>query len=460
MPRQSFVKTSSFEFPAEEVFNWHLQEGAFERLSPPWDPPRDVSVDGAIENGGTRSFTVPMGPLRKRWIARHSDFQPGRSFVDSQESGPFKFWKHTHSVQPEGPDRCMLRDEIEYELPLGAVGSLLGTDFVRKKLEAVFNYRHRITQNDLQAHHLFLKQGRIMRVLVSGAGGLVGKALVAFLKGGGHEVVALRRSSSRNSRPGVAWDPISRQADPSQFEGFDAVIHLAGENIAGGRWNAKRKAEIRRSRVEDTQYLSEILAGLKQPPKQLISASAIGYYGPRGDEPLTENAESGSGFLVEVCRDWEAATQTAVNAGIGVSLLRFGVILSPAGGALAKMLMPFKMGVGGILGSGRQYMSWITLDDVVGAIHYSLVHPELTGPINVTAPNPVTNYDFTKTLGKVLRRPTIFPMPAFAARLAFGEMADELLLTGSRVIPEKLQKSGYRFQYPDLESGLRHLLGK
>lgn len=459
MSRQSFIKTSQMDVPAEALFEWHLREGAFERLSPPWDPPRDIQVEGTIEEGGTRSFTVPMGPIRKQWIARHSDFHPGKSFVDTQETGPFTYWKHTHSVIPEGSDRSTLRDEIEYELPLGNVGSLLGSGYVRNKLESAFQYRHQITQNDLRAHH-FVMKGRIMRVLVSGSGGLVGKTLTSFLNAGGHDVVPLRRSAPGRNGSGVTWDPIARKCDPAQFEGFDAVVHLAGENIAGGRWTAKRKAEIRRSRVNDTKYLAEILAGLKQPPRHLICASAIGYYGPRGDEPLTESAVPGKGFLMEVCRDWEGATEPAQAAGIPVTQLRFGIILSPEGGALAKMLMPFKMGAGGILGSGRQSMSWITLDDVVGAIHHSLAHPELTGPINVTAPNPVTNAVFTKTLGKVLNRPTIFPMPAFAARLAFGEMADALLLTGSRVIPEKLQQSGYEFQYPDLEGGLRHLLGK
>lgn len=459
MSRQTFVKTSTLPVPSEDLFNWHLREGVFERLSAPWELPAGMRMEGTVESGGVRRFTLPFGPIRLTWIARHTDFQPGCSFVDYQESGPFRSWRHTHRVIPDGPERSILQDEIEYELPLGKLGQFLASSFMRSKLETHFNYRHRITEHDLRAHHQVMKR-KTMRILVSGAGGLVGASLGSFLKAGGHTVVPLRRSSSGSGQEAVIWDPVARTCDPAQFNGFDAVIHLAGENIAGGRWNARRKAEIRRSRVDDTRYLAEILAGLSQPPRQLICASAIGYYGPRDSQPLNEYSAGGTSFLAKVCRDWELAAEPAQKAGIAVSHLRFGIILSPAGGALAKMLLPFKMGAGGVLGSGKQYMSWVTLDDVVGAIHHTLAHPDLTGPINVTAPEPVTNAVFTKTLGKVLKRPTIFPVPAFAARLAFGEMADELLLTGSRVLPEKLLGTGYQFQYPDLEAGLRHLLGK
>lgn len=460
MPRHIFEKTSSVPVSAAKLFEWHVREGAFERLSPPWDPPQDMEFTGTISEGGIRTFSVPMiGPLRKRWVAKHQDFIPGSSFVDVQQTGPFRYWKHTHSTLEAGRNQSILQDRIEYELPGGWIGSWIGNSMVRRKLETVFAYRHRITVSDLEAH-TSLTRGTTMRILVSGAGGLVGKQLCALLRTGGHEVVSLTRSNSRSGNPQVVWNPPKQQLNPTDFEGFDAVIHLAGENIAGGRWNAGRKAEIRRSRVDDTRLLSETLAGLKSLPRQLICASAIGYYGPRGNEELTETATAGEGFLTDVCRDWEEAADPARKSGISVSNLRFGIILSPEGGALAKMLPPFKMGVGGILGSGEQYMSWITLDDVIGTIYYVLAHPELNGPVNVTAPKPVTNSEFTKTLGKVLKRPTIFPMPAFAARLAFGEMADALLLTGSRVIPEKLQRSGYQFQFPYLEGGLRHLLGK
>ncbi len=299
-----------------------------------------------------------------------------------------------------------------------------------------------------------------MKVLVTGASGLVGSALVPFLTMGGHRVTRLVRSQPR---PGVAemqWDPAAGIQDLTSLEGMDAVVHLAGENIASGRWTVARKARIRDSRVTGTRTLCEALARLSQPPKVLVSASAIGYYGDRGAEALWENSAFGTGFLPEVCRVWEEATQPAVQTGIRVVLLRIGIVLSPTGGALAKMLLPFKLGLGGIIGSGKQYMSWIALDDVVGAVNHALVTDTLRGPVNAVAPFPVTNGEFTRTLGRVLGRPTVFPVPAFAARLAFGEMADELLLASTRVEPKRLLATQYTFRCPELDGALRHVLGR
>lgn len=241
-------------------------------------------------------------------------------------------------------------------------------------------------------------------------------------------------------------------------EGPDAVVHLAGENIARARWSERQKALIRDSRVKGTRLLCDLLARYSPPPKALVCASAVGYYGDRADEILKEESAPGSGFLADVCREWEAATQPAVERGIRVVNLRIGIVLSPMGGALAKMLTPFKLGVGGTIGSGRQYMSWIALDDVVGAIHFALTNESLHGPVNAVAPNPVTNREFTHTLGRVLSRPTLFPMPAFAARLVLGEMADALLLASARVEPAQLLASGFTFRHPDLEAALRALL--
>ncbi len=299
-----------------------------------------------------------------------------------------------------------------------------------------------------------------MNVLISGASGLVGSELVTFLTQKGHYIRKLVRNEAKPDANEIKWDPASSEIEQTALEGLDAVVHLAGENIAGGRWTSERKALIRDSRVQGTRLLSETLAKLKAPPKVLVSASAIGFYGDRGDDVLDEESESGSGFLAEVCQEWEEACTAAGNASIRIVNLRTGVVLSAAGGALAKMLLPFKMGVGGVVGSGSQYMSWIAIDDLVGAIHHTLVTESLNGPVNVVAPNPATNREFTKTLGRVLRRPTLFPMPVFAARLAFGEMADELLLASTRVEPAKLKSSRFQFQFPELEDGLRHALGR
>lgn len=299
-----------------------------------------------------------------------------------------------------------------------------------------------------------------MNIAVTGASGLVGSALVPFLSTGGHRVVRVVRSVPKPGEDAVHWDPQTGQLDPASLEGLDAVVHLAGENIAAGRWTAEQKARIQDSRVKSTGLLCETLAKLSQPPKVLVCASAIGYYGNRGDETLYEDSPAGSGFLAEVCKAWEAATQPASQAGIRTVLLRIGVVLSPAGGALAKMLLPFKMGLGGVIGSGNQYWSWIGVDDVLGAVHHALMTAGLAGAVNAVAPQPATNTEFTKTLGRVLGRPTFLPLPGFAARLALGEMADDLLLASTRVEPRKLVATGYSFRQPALEGALRHLLGK
>jgi uncharacterized protein (TIGR01777 family) len=299
-----------------------------------------------------------------------------------------------------------------------------------------------------------------MHILVTGSTGLIGSALVTALTSQGHRVSRLVRSKSNLGNRDTYWDPGAGELNSAPLENLDAVVHLAGENIAGGRWTAERKARIRGSRIQGTRLLCQTLAQLGRPPKALVSASAVGYYGDRGEEILTEESPPGSNFLAGVCADWEAATEPAAQHGIRVVTARFGVVLSPAGGALAKMLTPFRMGAGGIVGCGKQYMSWITITDLVGAIIHALKTDSLQGPVNAVAPNPVTNAEFTKTLGRVLGRPTVLPMPAFAARLAFGEMADELLLASAHVVPAKLLASGFVFRYPELEPALTNLLAK
>jgi uncharacterized protein (TIGR01777 family) len=300
-----------------------------------------------------------------------------------------------------------------------------------------------------------------MKILISGASGLIGQQLAAELVRGGHEVARLVRDSKRAAAGDLLWHPKSGHVDTAALEVFDAVVNLAGESIASGRWTARKKAEIRESRLAATETLSSGLAKLSPRPRALINASAVGFYGDRGDERLDETSISGSGdFLSEVCREWEGVTEPASRAGVRVVLARFGVILSANGGALAKMLLPFRLGLGGKIGNGRQWMSWVALDDAVGAIANALANSNLSGPLNVVAPQPVTNAEFTKTLGRVLSRPTIFPMPAFAARAALGQMADALLLASQRVEPAKLLASGYAFQYPSLEGALRHELNR
>ena len=295
-----------------------------------------------------------------------------------------------------------------------------------------------------------------MKILVAGASGLVGSALIPSLTADGHEATCLVRSSPKADE--IEWHPNRGLIDAARLEGFEAIINLAGESIAEGRWTDEKKRKIRDSRVNGTHLLSETIAKLATKPHVFLCASATGFYGDRDNEILDETSKSGGRFLATVCREWEDATEPATKAGVRVVNLRFGPILAREGGMLGKMLTPFKMGMGGKVGSGKQYISWVAIDDVLGAIKLALTDEAIRGPLNVVSPNPVTNEEFTRMLGEVLSRPTVMSIPAFAARLAFGEMADEMLLVSQRVMPKKLNQAGYQFKYPELESALRHYL--
>lgn len=293
------------------------------------------------------------------------------------------------------------------------------------------------------------------KVLVSGSSGLIGSVLCSFLTADGYQITRLVRGTSSGENQ-IAWD-LDRPLSPESVSGFDAVVHLAGESIVG-RWTDEKKAAIRHSRVSKTKNLAKALAEAPQRPQVFISASAIGYYGNRGQETLHEDSPVGRGFLADVCREWEFATSPAADAGIRTAQTRFGIVLSKAGGALAKMLTPFRLGIGGNMGDGHQWWSWIDLQDVVGAIEHVIKTGSLRDAVNVVSPNPVTNAEFTKTLSSVLSRPAVFPMPVFVARLALGQMADELLLASQRVEPVKLLASGYVFQQPNLRQSLQAIL--
>lgn len=455
----TFTHRSRIPAPAGAVFRWHARPGAFERLVPPWQPVELVERSGSIENGARVVLRLRLGPFSRTWVAEHLDYEAGRQFRDRQVRGPFARWEHTHRVEPDGDAACYLEDRIDYALPLGPLGAVCGGALTRRSLDRLFTYRHTMTRQDVLAHAA--TQGGVpMHIAVTGASGLLGSALLSFLSGGGHRLTRLVRPGATAGAAVIEWDPQTGRLEAGALEGLDGVVHLAGENIAAKRWTAGQKARIRDSRVAPTQLLSETLARLSRPPKVLVCASAIGLYGDRGAELMAEDSPAGSGFLAEVCEAWEAASQAARDAGIRTVLLRIGVVLSPAGGALARMLLPFRLGAGGVIGTGEQYWSWIGLDDVVGAIHHALLTATLEGPVNAVAPQPVTNREFTKTLGRVLSRPTLLPLPGFVARLALGEMADDLLLSSTRVEPARLLASGYSFRHPELEGALRHCLGK
>src|SRR2546421_885449 len=292
-----------------------------------------------------------------------------------------------------------------------------------------------------------------MKIAIAGSSGLLGSALIPKLEADGDEVIRLVRRSAGAGE--IEWHPNQDEIEPAKLDGFDAVINLAGENVAEGRWTDEKKRKIRDSRVNGTHLLSEAISKAPEQPQVFLCASATGIYGDRENETLDEQSESGGGFLAGVCREWEKATEPATKAGVRVVNLRFGPVLAREGGMMEKMLTPFKMGLGGKIGSGKQYISWVAIDDAVAAMLLALKETSIHGPLNIVSPNPVTNEEFTKTLGEALSRPTVMAVPAFAARLAFGEMADEMLLVSQRVVPQKLNAAGFRFEYPKLDKTLR-----
>ncbi len=459
MSSREFVQRSHLPFPADRVFDWHARPGALERLTPPFAPVRVVERSGrGIEPGARIVLRIPVGPAGVTWVAEHRALEPGRLFRDVQVRGPFARWDHTHRFVPEGPHASILEDRVLYALPGGAVVNAVGAPVVHGMLTGMFGYRHRVTAGDL-ASHARCEESSAASVLVTGASGLIGSALVPFLTTGGHRVVRLGRGDATGVDV-ARWDPVRGTIDRVAIDGLDAVVHLAGEPVASARWTDTVRARIRDSRVAGTRLLCETLAGLARPPRVLVSASAIGIYGDRGDTPCDETAEPGAGFLADVCRDWEGATEPARHAGIRVVLLRIGVVLSPLGGALGQLLPLFRLGAGGVVGSGRQWVSWIGVDDVLGAIHHALDTDTLVGAVNAVAPEPVTNRDLTRTLARVLRRPAVLPVPAGAVRAVLGDLADEAVLASTRVAPAALAGSGYAFRTPGLEATLRHLLGR
>jgi uncharacterized protein len=451
-----FRRRSHLPYPPAHVFAWHMRPGAFRRLTPPWMQVREIEKEGEIHEGGRVILGIRKGPAELKWEAKHTAFEEGCLFRDEQVSGPFGKWVHTHRFLDADDGGCLMEDEVEWAAPLGSAGKIFGEPFIEGELERMFAFRHARLRNDLDLHARY-GLGEKLTVAVSGASGLIGSALCSLLETGGHRVLRLIR---KGKGEGVPWDIRRGEIDAGLLEGVDGVVHLAGESISGIRWTREKKKEILESRKAGTDLLSRAVAGMQRKPRVLISASGANFYGNRGSEILTEASGPGKGFLTEVCKAWEAATDPAARAGIRVVRLRSGMVLSPAGGALGTMLLPFKVGVGGRLGSGRQYVSWIDLDDEVGLIYHALATPGLRGPVNATAPYPVTNASFTDTLGRVLGRPTIIPLPALAVKALFGEMGEALLLEGARILPEKAEASGYPFRYPSLEDSLRFQLGR
>jgi uncharacterized protein (TIGR01777 family) len=449
---------SQIAAPAADLLAWHGNPGVFERLTPPWMDVRVLEASGGIAPGDWKRLRVGTGPIGVTWTLVHQAAAGGTGFADEQKDGPFQSWRHEHRFSSDGPRRSMLEDQITYQMPFGSVGQLVAGRQLERRLEDLFRFRHGRTQADL-VRHAATGLVRPQRIAISGASGLVGSQLVPFLRAGGHDVARLvrRRPSAADE---IAWDPATGQIDAASLEGMDAVIHLAGVSIAGGRWTTARKAAILSSRLQGTSLLAGTLAHLRRPPRVLISASGIGYYGDAGSTPLTEESPPGDGFLAGVCQAWEEATAPAAASGIRVVLPRFGVVLAGSGGLLSRMAPVFRFGLGGPLGNGEQFMSWIDLDDLLGVLLQAIADDRLAGPVNAVAPHAVSNRAFAETLGRVLGRPAILRAPASALRLVAGELADELLLASQRAEPTRLEEVGFSFAFPALEDALRHELGR
>lgn len=444
-----------------DVFAWHERPGALQRLVPPWEHVRVERQDEGIRDDARVVLRVREGPTSFRVEFRHRDYDAGHMFRDEQVTGPLKSWTHTHRFAPLEGGGCAVEDDVELEPPV--LGLPLTPGLLRRELDRLFAFRHRRLAADLARHAEHAHRPRLT-VAVTGSSGLVGTALRHFLTTGGHRVIRLVRDSRRVGDDVYYWNPATGEIDPAALENVDAVVHLAGTSIAGGRWSEVRKRAIHDTRTKGTELLARTLAGITRGtrggPRTLVSMSAVGFYGNRGAERLTEASSPGKGFLAQVARDWEAATGAAERAGLRVVCLRAGVAISPAGGALGQMLLPFKIGIGGRLGGGRQYFSWIDLDDLVALIVHAIYDDSLRGPVNAVAPNVVTNATFTDVLGRVLGRPTLIPVPAFAVKAAFGQLGEEALLWGQRAIPEKVLASGFRFDCEGVEDSLRFQLGR
>lgn len=428
-----------------------------------------IEQKGGINNDDISIFQIKLGPITFKWVAKHFGYIHNRQFQDKMIKGPFKKWVHTHSFIPQGPNQCIIEDKIDYMSRFGKIGSKIIQKRIQNYLNQLFLYRSRILVNDTILEKMTQEKGK--SILITGSHGLIGSSLIPLLTNiGRHKITRLVRKVNNNNmslRPGtkkedkksIFWYPEYDKLDHHELEGFDIIIHLAGENIFG-RWTDIKKQRIFDSRVGSTKLLSKSLTKLSNPPSLLICASAIGYYGDRPNEYLTEESIPGKGFLSEVCQKWENATKDASEIGIRVVNTRFGVVLTPKGGILQKLLSPFKLGLGITIGDKDQYISWVSIEDVIKSIFYSITNTSIKGPVNVVSPKPVTNLEFSDTLKKIYNPKLSVSINQNIPKLIFGEMSKEVLSTNTNVIPKKLVSTGYKFFNSELEDSLRFLLGK
>jgi uncharacterized protein len=461
-PRYFFIKRTEIPATNKETFDYHTREGALERLVPPWSILTVTNHDGNIKDGAMSTFKVTLGFIGFHWKAAHFGYVQDWQFQDKMVKGPFQTWTHTHSFTPDKIGRCKMEDKIAYSPPFGKLGAMLLNNTIQNNLNQLFHYRHRILRNDI---NLWKLAARIkgQKILITGSNGLIGSSLIPLLTAAGeHKVTRLERPFSKRNdirSRSLFWDPSSDKVNLKDLEGFDVVVHLAGENIFG-RWTDSKKQRILGSRVKSTRLLCDSLIKLANPPSTLICASATGFYGNRGNEVLTEESKPGFGFLSEVCRKWEESTQIAKDVGIRVVNSRFGVVLTPKGGILQKLLALSRFGMGLRFGHENQYISWVSIEDVIGSIFYSIINSSIRGPVNVVSPHPVTNLEFSNTLARIIKSKITLPVSQKLATMMFGELADSTMGSSALVVPKKLSLAGYRFINQELEDALRLLLGR
>jgi uncharacterized protein (TIGR01777 family) len=456
-----FSRSLRVPVPAAELFAWHERPGAFERLNPPWQPVHVRHRSGGIRDGARVVLRVPVaGPIGITWELTHRDYIAGVQFRDEQVQGPFARWSHLHAIAPDGDHASVLTDTIDFAAPFSMFGGAVVDAVLTSELDRLFRYRNAVTAGDLQRHAAY--GGAPLRVAISGATGLIGSALDAFLTSGGHRVHRLVRGEADPTRPDadIRWDPARGTIDAAALEGVDVVVHLAGASVAE-RWSQTHRAEILTSRVRSTELLARTIASLARKPSVFVSGSAVGVYGDRGEESLDETSAPGRGYLVDVGTAWEAAADAARAAGVRVVHPRTGIVLAAAGGALGKLVPIYQIGGGGPIGRGRAYQPWIALDDWLGALLHVVRTPAISGPVNFTGPTPVPQREFAKTLGEVLHRPAIAPVPPIALTTLFGrEMAHEVLMSSQRAYPRVLEASGFAFRHATLTDALRFELGR
>ncbi|MFT5701954.1 MAG: hypothetical protein ACI8ZB_004858 [Desulforhopalus sp.] len=452
-----FEHRSSYPCSAQQLYDWHSRFGALERLLPPWEKTKIVSRQGGIDPGGKVVLKMRTGLFPFHFHAHHVENVPGKMFRDIQEKGPFTSWSHSHFFT-DTTSGSTLYDKVEYSLPFEKKLPGFIKRHVHKSLQQVFHHRESIISEDIKVH--LRCSGKPLTILISGASGVLGRELIPFLTTGGHQVWTLVRRAPDTQKNEIFWDPENDILDASQLPELDAVIHLAGEYIGLSRWSEEKKQRVISSRVEGTNLISRVISSLDVKPKVFLCASAVGYYGDTSQTDLQETQPQGSDFISEVCGRWEASAAAAEKAGIRTVFLRLGVGLTPRGGALERILETSPLGFMRRFGSGNQYISWISTDDMISAMLHCLACESLQGPVNIAAPEPVTNTQFMRTLAKVAKRPLLLPVPAALLKIVYGQMASEILLSGSHVSTKKLVDSGFQFRHPNLELALKKLLGK